>query len=208
VVEIAAREQQRIGQELHDSIGQELTGLGLMADALVERLESNSPGDAAMAAKVLAGLNRVHQQVRALSRGLVPVEVDPEGLRAALEDLAFRTEDQSGVACCLQCSRDVEVADSVTATHLFRIAQEALSNALRHGRPRNIRIALHADPTTLTLSVQDDGAGLADLPGEGVGTWLMRYRAGTLGGTLTVGPAPGGGTAVRCTVPRTAGRRP
>jgi len=210
VLEIAAQEQQRIGQELHDSIGQELTGLSLLADTLVDRLENTSPGDLEIAAKVRDGLLNVHQQVRALSRGLIPVEVDPEGLRVALEDLAFRTEDQSGVACVLHCSGPVGVADSVTATHLFRIAQEAVSNALRHGRPRNIVIELHAKPGTLTLNVQDDGAGLAHSLGEGkgLGIRLMRYRAGTVGGTLTVGPAAGGGMTVRCTVPSATGREP
>jgi PAS domain S-box-containing protein len=207
VLEIAAEEQRRIGQELHDGVGQELTGLSLMADTLVERLETTSPTEVELAAKVLDGLGRVHGQVRALSRGLVPVEVDPEGLRAALQELAARTEDQSGVRCELECVGPVDVADSVMATNLFRIAQEAVSNALRHGHPRNIQIALHGEPGTLSLSVQDDGAGLASdsVQGKGLGIRLMRYRAGRVGGTLVVGPAAGGGTAVRCVVPRARG---
>jgi PAS domain S-box-containing protein len=207
VLEIAAGEQRRIGQELHDGVGQELTGLSLMADTLVERLETTSPPEVELAAKILGGLGRIHEQVRALSRGLVPVEVDPEGLRAALQELAARTEDQAGVRCALVCAGPVEVADSVTATHLFRIAQEAISNALRHGLPRNIRIALRGEPGTLILSIQDDGAGLAGSAeeGSGLGIRLMRYRAGAVGGTLRIGPAAGGGTAVRCTVPRAAG---
>ncbi len=208
VLEIAAQEQQRIGQELHDSVGQELTGLSLLADTLVERLETTSPNELELAATVLDGLNRVHQQIRALSRGLVPVEVDPEGLRAALEELAARTEDQSGVRCALECVGPVELADSVTASHLFRIAQEAVSNALRHGRPRNIRIALHGEHGTLTLCVQDDGVGLLGSAeeGKGLGIRLMRYRAGAVGGSLRIEPpAAGEGMTVRCIVPRTTG---
>jgi PAS domain S-box-containing protein len=203
VLEIPALEQRRIGQELHDGVGQELTGLSLMADALAGRLK-DSPAAQELAAKVLAGLERVHQQVRALSRGLVPVEVDPEGLRAALAELAARTSEQSGAACTFDGAGPVQVADAATATHLFRIAQEAVSNALRHGRARHVRITLGAEADTLTLGVRDDGVGV---PGpleesKGLGVRIMRNRAGVIGGTLTIGPAEGGGTLVTCILSR------
>ena len=207
VLEAAVDEQRRIGQELHDSVGQELTGLSLLADTLLERLETTVPGQVELAAKVVGGLDRVHSQIRALSHGLVSVGVDREGLRAALEELAARAEDQSGIQCSLECVGTVEVGDSIIASHLFRIAQEAVSNALRHGHPQNIRIALRGTNDTLALSVQDDGTGIAGGPeaANGLGTRLMRYRAGTIGGTLAIVPAFGGGTVVRCTVPRTEG---
>ncbi|HEY8503106.1 MAG TPA: ATP-binding protein, partial [Gemmataceae bacterium] len=128
----------------------------------------------------------------------------PEGLRAALEDLAARTREQAGVACALECAGPVELADGVTATHLFRIAQEAVSNALRHARPRQIRIGLAGGPAALTLAVRDDGVGIPEPAGEekGLGIRLMRHRAGVIGGTLAVGAAEGGGTLVTCTLPR------
>jgi signal transduction histidine kinase len=130
----------------------------------------------------------------------MPVEVDPEGLRVALEELAARTSEQSGTLCKLDCTGPVEVANAVTATHLFRIAQEAVSNALRHGHARNIHIALSAEADTLTLSVRDDGVGLPGPLDEtrGLGVRIMRNRAGLIGGTLTIGPSEGGGTLVTC----------
>jgi two-component system CheB/CheR fusion protein len=203
VLEIAALEQRRIGQELHDSVGQELTGLGLLADALAQRL-AKSFTEAQMATRVVAGLERVHQQVRFLSRGLVPVDVDPEGLRAALEELANRTSDLSGITCMFESVGPVQVTDAATASHLYRIAQEAVTNSLRHGQARHLEISLRAEGEALTLGVRDDGIGV---PGrieqrKGLGIRLMRNRASLIGATLTIGPAEVGGTLVRCILSR------
>ena len=199
VLEIATLEQRRIGRELHDGVGQELTGLSLMADALARQLK-DSPAQAELTAKIVAGLERAREQVRAISHGLVPVELDPEGLRAALEDLAARMTEQSGAACTFECAGPVQVAAAVTPNHLFRIAQEAVSNALRHGRAQHVHIALHAEADTLTLSIRDDGVGVPSLIDEnkGLGVRLMLNRAGVIGGTLSIGPAEGGGTLVTC----------
>jgi PAS domain S-box-containing protein len=203
VLEIATLEQRRIGQDLHDGVGQELTGLCLMADGLVKQL-ADLPAQAELAAKIVAGLSRAHEQVRALSRGLIPVQVDPDGLRAALEDLAARTAEQSGTPCSFDSAGPVAVADAVTANHLYHIAQEAVSNALRHGRPRHVWIGLHAKDDTLTLSVRDDGIGVPAFveAKRGLGVRIMRNRAGLIGGTLTIGPGDGGGTLVTCILSR------
>jgi PAS domain S-box-containing protein len=207
VLEIAALEQRRIGQELHDSVGQELTGLGLFADALAQRLAADSPAAAAQADKLVQGIGRVRRQVRSLSHGLVPVEVDPEGLRAALEQLAASTAEASGCACTFEGAAPIDVADPDLATQLYRIAQEAVSNSLRHGRPRRVRIALRSEPGALTLSVEDDGVGLptTQQDGKGLGLRLMHYRAGIVGGTLTAARGEWGGTVVTCRVPRGTG---
>jgi PAS domain S-box-containing protein len=204
VLEIAALEQRRIGQELHDSVGQELTGLGLLADALAQRLSATSSDVASLAEKVVRGIGRVRRQVRSLSHGLVPVEMDPEGLRAALEQLAASAAESSGCACTFESDSQVAVTDTDLATHMFRIAQEAVSNALRHSRARHIHIVLKAQPAALTLQVEDDGVGF-DEPLEGVkglGLRLMRYRAGLFGGSLTIAPLASGGTVVTCQIPR------
>jgi signal transduction histidine kinase len=203
ILEIAALEQQRIGRDLHDGIGQELTGLGLMAGALAQRLES-TPELAELAAKITAGFERVHAEVRSLSQGLIPVEVGPEGLRSALVNLAKRTSEQSGTECTLASNESCTVADAATANHLFRIVQEAVSNALRHGHPHHIWITLHAEAHTLILSIRDDGTGFAGCIDEknGLGIRLMKNRAGQIGGTLTIGSAAGSGTLVTCTLAR------
>jgi signal transduction histidine kinase len=175
----------------------------MLADELVKQLTA-SPAQAQLAGKVAAGLGRVYERVRAVSRGLVPVELDPEGLRAALEDLAARTSEQSGVACTCDCTGPIQVADAITANHLFRIAQEAVSNALRHGHARHISLNLKAEAGNLTLSIRDDGVGVPSLMDgkKGLGVRLMFNRAGLIGGTLTIGPAEGGGTLVTCILSR------
>ena len=204
VLEIAAREQHRLGRELHDGVGQQLTGLSLMTDALVHQLAGSAPGPRATAERIAEHLETLHAEVRALSRGLVPVHLDAEGLRAALEDLATRTHQQTRVFCVFRCDDPPPVVDPDAATHLFRIAQEAVSNALRHGLPRTIRISLRNGPGAVVLAIQDDGVGIPNpsAAGRGLGIRIMEYRGGVIGGAVQVRPAAGGGTVVTCTLPR------
>jgi PAS domain S-box-containing protein len=206
LVEIAAQEQQRIGQELHDGVGQELTGLGLMAEALGQRVE-DTVTEKQIARRLVAGIERVHQEIRTLSRGLVPVHVELKGLWAALDDLAARAREQSGIPVTFDCPEWVEQPDHAAATHLFRIAQEALSNALRHARPRSVKLALHFEAGGLVLSIRDDGTGMHPPTDEsnGMGLRIMQYRAQVIGATLQIGPTEGGGTVVTCTLPNTNG---
>lgn len=199
VLEIATLEQRRIGQDLHDGVGQELAGLSMMVDALAKQLK-DLPAQAELAGKVVAGLLRLEQQARALARGLIPVPVDPEGIRVALEELVSRTQEQSGVDCTFESVGQPEVPDAVIATHLLRIAQEAVNNALRHGRAKNIHIALQAQTDTLSLTIRDDGSGLPEpaYKSKGLGIRIMHNRASVIGGTLTIAPVEGGGTLVTC----------
>jgi signal transduction histidine kinase len=203
VVETVAREQRRIGQELHDGIGQQLTGAGLMVNALAQRL-SESSTEGRIARRLLTELDRAHQEVRILSRGLLPVQVESLGLQAALEDLAVHAREQSGVEVTFECPMSVRVADPRTATELFRIAQEAVSNALRHARPRQVQLRLLSEAEGLCLSIQDDGCGLQKCPEQcrGMGLRIMQYRAEQIGAILQIGPAPGNGTMVSCVLSR------
>lgn len=202
VTEVAAAEQRRIGQELHDGVSQELTGLTMMATALRERLKQEAPAVESLGKRIVDGLGNVHKLVRQVSHGLIPVEVDAEGLRAALEDLAERIRQQVGIRCTFHASGSVFVRDSLTATHLYHIVQEAANNAIRHGRPTTIEIQLNAAPDTLVISVSDDGVGLPDEKNryDGVGIRLMRYRAGMIGGVVHVAPGEEKGTVVTCTL--------
>jgi PAS domain S-box-containing protein len=201
VLEVVGEEQRRIGQDLHDNAGQVLTGLGLLAQSLVGSLTAKGLPEARTAAKVAGGLKDALGQVRAVARGLVPVEVDAAGLMAALGDLAAQTSELRDVACTFTCDEPVLVADNAVATHLFRIAREAVTNALKHARPGRIDVVLRGDNGVGILEVADDGPGMRDedLNGEGMGLRIMRYRAGRIGGELTVGRGPRGGTQVRCT---------
>jgi PAS domain S-box-containing protein len=202
VLEITAREQQRIGQELHDGVGQEITGLGLMAQSLTQCLPE-SGSEKRIAVRLVAGLNQLHQQIRALARGLVPVEMEAKGLSAALDDLAANTSDQSGISVQFDCPEWVEMPDHGTSMELYRITQEAVSNALRHGRPRKIRLTMLTQPNGLRLRITDDGVGIPDRPMEskGLGIRIMEYRAALIGGVLRIDPAEGGGTVVTVTLP-------
>ncbi len=202
VLEIAATEQRRIGHDLHDTAGQELTALGLMADTLVAALNDHSPTDVPLAAKILQGLRRTLSHVRALSRGLVPVEVSAHGLMAALADLTARINEESGVSCTFACEEPVPVEDNTTATHLYRIAQEAVSNALKHGQGKHIEVGLGFTDGLLTLRIVDDGVGMRNqgAKAEGLGLRIMRYRADFIRAILSLSSPAQGGTLVTCTL--------
>lgn len=202
VLEIGEREQRQIGQELHDGVGQELTGLGLMAQTLAQHLPEGVT-EKRIVTRVIAGLNRVHQNVRELSRGLIPVHVEARGLAAALDDLAARMTEQSGISVTSECPDWVELPDHATAMQMFRIAQEAVTNALRHGRPRQIRLTLLSQPNDLRLRIKDDGIGLAPQPkkADGLGLRIMKHRAGLIGGVLEIGSSEAQGTIVTLTLP-------
>jgi two-component system sensor kinase FixL len=176
VLEIAAGEKRRIGHDLHDTAGQELTALGLMADTLVAALGDHSPADVPLAGKILRGLRRTLGHVRALSRGLVPVEVSAHGLMAALADLTARIDGESGVTCTFACEDPVPVEDNSAATHLYRIAQEAVGNALEHANARHIKVGLGFTDGLLALRIADDGVGIRDRAAEAKG-WDSRSCA-------------------------------
>jgi two-component system sensor kinase FixL len=202
LLEITNREQQHIGHELHDGVGQELTGLGLMAQSLTQRLPDTSAEKRA-ALRLVRGLNHVHEQLRALARGLLPVDIESKGLWAALDDLAARTSEQSGVAVTFECPEWVEMPDHATSMELFRITQEAVSNALRHGRPKSVRLSILSQPNGLRLRIKDDGVGIPDPSrrGNGLGIRIMQYRAESIHGELGIKLAEGGGTVVTVTLP-------
>ncbi|MBI2807512.1 MAG: PAS domain S-box protein [Planctomycetes bacterium] len=204
VLEIAASEQRRIGQELHDGTGQELTGLSMLADNLADAIRHDRPDDARRAERIAEGLRHALREVRLLSRGLVPVEVDAEGLMAALSELAARITALHATRCVFEYRQPVLVEDNFRATQLFRIAQEAVTNALKHGQAKSIRISLEAQGQYITLRVADDGNGLPDLDEatEGTGFRIMRYRAGQIGAHFSVGDGATGGTMVTCTIYR------
>ncbi|MDB5311326.1 MAG: methyltransferase/methylesterase, CheR/CheB with sensor [Gemmataceae bacterium] len=200
VVDVASQEQRRIGQDLHDSVGQELTALNILAGDLAEALRADPSNGSKLVEQMVRGLKRSQQELRAVMRGLLPVAVDTEGLMAALSDLAVRTRQGGMVTCTFDCPDPVAVADNLTATHLFLIAQEAVHNAVKHARPRTIRIALAANDL-LFLSVQDDGIGMPAQPTEtrgGLGLRIMQNRAAIVGATLTIQPAEPAGTLVTC----------
>jgi PAS domain S-box-containing protein len=203
VVQAASLEQRRIGQDLHDSVGQELTALNILTRDLADTMRSHPDSASQLLERMAHGLQRCQRELRAVMRGLLPVAVDAQGLMAALADLADRTLYEAKVTCTFECPAPVAVADNLVATHLYLIAQEATLNAVKHARPRSIRISLTSDHV-LTLRVQDDGIGMPQIlfDGQGLGLRIMHNRAAIIGATLTIGPAEPKGTAVTCVLTR------
>ena len=200
---IGDRERRRLGQDLHDGVCQQVTAALLRCQALERRLErggSVSDTDFAPLSSLLADtIDEAHN----IARGLCPLEPDPEALAPALRALTKRMQELAAVRCECMTAGDVRVADPDVAQHLYRITQEALSNAVRHAKASRIRVEFRGTDSELTLQVEDDGAGLpVELPASGMGLRTMRYRARILEGELTVAPAAGGGTRVTCRVPR------
>lgn len=202
VLNISDREQRRIGQDLHDGLGAHLTGIELMTRGLQQKLAGKSKREAARAADIAAHIREAIGQTRSLARGLSPVVHEVEGLMLALQDLATNTGKMFRVNCQVECDPPVLIADYSVATHLFRIAQEAISNAVKHGKANQIVIRLSAAGPKIVLMVKDNGSGLPKELNqtEGMGLRIMHYRAGLIGGSLAVQRDLDGGTSVVCSV--------
>lgn len=203
VLDIAAQEQLRIGQDLHDSVGQELTGLGLIAQSLADVLAATGHAHGDLALKLADGIRKTLKQVRLLSRGLIPVEGDTDGLMTALDDLTAQVREQSGIICRFESRPPVDICDNVVATQLFRIAQEAIANAVKHAQPEHIDVRLQLDNNHVILAVEDDGTGFRESTREtrGIGLRIIRYRAGLINALVTITSAAGRGTVVTCRLP-------
>lgn len=204
VAEASGRLERRIGQDLHDGVGQRLTGAAMMAKALSRRLEGRP--EAEHASDIVHELNEAVAETRALSRQLFPAAADAEGLEPALRDLAGSTARHAGVECTCDWDDDLPLPavppgeGTPAPMHIYRIVQEAVSNAVRHGQAKRIRIGGRRDGDHGLIEVVDDGVGLsatAAAPSMGLGLRTMTYRAGQLGAELKVGEEYGGGTAVR-----------
>jgi PAS domain S-box-containing protein len=203
ILEISAREQRRIGQDLHDGLGQHLTGIAFMSKVQEQKLMEKGLSEAGDAAKIVNLVNEAINKTRELARGLLPVLSDAHGLMSALQQRASEVEDLFGISCQFQCFTPVLIHDDAVATHLYYIAREAVNNAIKHGRASQIVIGLAADQHQGALTIRDDGCGIGDIaPGnKGMGHHLMNYRARMVGGSLEVQRIATGGTMVTCWFP-------
>jgi len=198
LVQISERERQRIGHDLHDGLGQELTGISMLITSLAQRLRDEGFEDAAEADHVTDLIHESIRHARDLAKGLCPVDLEEGGLSAALQLLADRLGRLPGVTCTFNSEVTVEL-DDITASHLFRIAQEAVNNAIRHGQARQITIALLSKAGQCELTVTDDGVGFpTGVRHSGMGLRLMEHRAKAIGAKVRIGPNNGRGTIVQC----------
>jgi signal transduction histidine kinase len=199
VLEISEREQRRIGQDLHDGLCQQLTGISLLSRSLHQKLTGHPAGEVDQITRLI---NESIEQTRQVTRGLLPVPDEVMGLMLALRELADGVNRSGGPVCNFHCPAPVPVPDRVAATNLYRIAQEATQNALRHASAALIEISLTRSGEEIVLKVTDDGIGLTrDPTSGGLGLEIMAYRARAIGGSLEARRGDVGGTVVCCQLP-------
>ena len=202
IISVGERERHSIGADLHDNLGQQLTAIELMCSAL--KMDAAGHPPLARGLEELARLLReAVMQTRLLAHGLVPIGGGPDALQTSLAELAARTNSLGRLRCRFECPDSVTLTDPVRSVHLYRIAQEAVNNALKHARARSVLVRLVRKGSTLVLDITDDGTGLpagAPKP-EGVGVGVMQHRARLIGAGLDVVSESGRGVTIRCTLP-------
>jgi signal transduction histidine kinase len=205
VLEVSNREQQRIGSDLHDGLGQELTGIALLLRGLENRAVREAPDLSAAIEEVALLVNDAIFTTRALARGLSPVTFDRGGITLALDSLAKRLSAMFHIDVRCDADESLEQGlESANALHLYRIAQEAVTNAAQHGQADQVRITLCVDGERGLLRIEDNGVGFdpATLPSKGLGLRIMRYRAQMIAGALRIESARARGTTVSCWFPK------
>lgn len=201
ILEISERERRRIGHDLHDELGQRLTGIALMIKALETRL-ARRPKDAETAAHISQLVSDTITHTRELARWLSPIEIQSGSLSRALQEMALRVQETFSVTCHVRARKTLAIEDQTVASHLYHIAQEAVSNAIRHGQAKRIQIRLTQNNGGLSLAVRDNGRGFPDSPSRtGMGLSIMNYRARLIGAKLDWRNRPPRGVLFTCTLP-------
>ena len=203
MVSALEEQQQRIGRELHDGVGQLLTGIRMLSQVLSDHLGASNAADQQVAQKVVLFSEQAAQQVRAIYSGLTPVQLEEDGLSSAIEELVRNTDVSPYLGCEFVEDGNVEIADQDVRLHLYRIVQEAINNALKHAQATRIRVSLAREGNATRLQIQDDGIGFTRRRriGRSLGLTGMYYRARAIGARLDVISSPGEGTTIRCYVP-------
>lgn len=200
LLRVSDAEKSRIGSDLHDGLGQYLTGISCLSVALRDKLRAQSRAEAEDASRIAGLVQEAIAQTRALARGLCPVQLETSGLETALEDLTIQLQRLHGIKCTFEARGPVDRCETSVALHLYRIAQEALNNAVKHASARHISVIADFALEHKILAIQDDGCGFDPNAAHGPssGMSLMPYRAGMFGGSLTVTSQANAGTRVEC----------
>jgi len=203
LLEASEREQRRIGHDLHDSLCQHLTGTALAGQVLEDKLADKALPETAAANRVVGLIEEAIGMTRSIARGLNPVEMQAVEIEDHFQDLATNINDQFNVTCKFECPQSVPLRDPTVITHLYRITQEAITNAIRHGKARCINVGLDAADGEIVLTVTDDGVGYRENQNprhDGMGLHIMAYRASMIGATINIERLPTQGTRVTCTL--------
>jgi PAS domain S-box-containing protein len=200
ILAIIDEERQQVGQDLHDNLGQHLTGIALISKALEQKLVNRKGIEISDVGKIVTSVNQAIEIARSLARGLCPVDLSSDGLIASLKEMASNVTSLYGIPCIFHCRRPVHIEDSVVAVNLYRIAQEAINNAVKHGKARHIDIGLQVRNDRVTLVVKNDGVDFPEKHerGSGMGLRIMKHRAGMIGASLNIKKSQRGGTVVSC----------
>ncbi|GEM_PF-844102 len=198
ILNISEKERRRIGQELHDGLGQLLTGIAYITEVLKDKLAEKGYSEVSDVKKISALIEDAIEQTRGLARGLYPVISEPSGIITALESMALRVERIFGISCRVERSGKIRISDNAVATNLFFIAQEAVNNAIKHGKAKKIRLCLNTGKSKITIAIHDDGTGYTQEKKEdaGMGLRIMRYRAEQIGAEFSGVPGENGGFTV------------
>lgn len=204
MLEISEREQRRIGQDIHDGLCQHLTGTALASQVLAEKLEAQGQAEAVSAHRIVDLVEEAISLARSMAKGLHPVELQADGLMRALEEFAVTTTDLFRVTCRFECPLPVLIHSPTTAMHLYRIAQEAVGNAIKHGQAKSITVTLEENETGIRLCVSDDGRGLdkGAASAKGMGLRIMADRAKMIGGRFSVAAHRPRGVELSCLIPQ------
>lgn len=202
VAEISVREQSRIGRDLHDVVGQNLTATMFMMKTLEKRLQMEKRPEAEQAARISQQVKETIQQVRRLVRGLCPVELGGEGLKYALQGLCSNVRELFSIDCEFKSEGDPVLSDSRVATEMYYIAQESLNNALKHSKATALRVNLARRDDELVMTISDNGCGLPEesTRPKGMGLNVMAYRARQIGAHLDITSNPGSGVTITCRI--------
>jgi signal transduction histidine kinase len=200
LLRVGDAEKNRIGSDLHDGLGQYLTGISCLSAALRDKLQGKGRSEAEDAATISSLVQEAIAQTRALARGLCPVQLETSGLDDALEDLTSQVQRVHGIECTFLPTGPIGICETSVAIHLYRIAQEAVNNAVKHAGAKHITVTLDFSKENKILCIEDDGCGFDPEVehGPSSGLQLMPYRAAMIGGTLTVTSQPNAGTRVEC----------
>ena len=206
IAEVGEEERRQLGREIHDGLCQQLTAALLRSSALQEQLTGQGRPEAAHAERLVLLVKQTLDDAYGISKGFSPVGMEPGDLVAALQTMTHRICDEFALACEFFHEGDLTLGGPPVAMHLYRIAQEAVTNAAKHAGAKKVTVWLVQSRDSIALTVKDDGVGKnenAMSPG-GMGLSIMAYRAQAMGGTLSISRAESGGTVVTCTVPMAA----
>ena len=203
ILDLTERERQAFGHELHDVVCQELASTAIAAHMLTKKLQAKQLSETASAREIAEMVDHALTKTRSVARGFFTVGFDVAGLAESLRETVRNAQERSGVRCEIYWEENLVISNEDVVVHLFRIAQEAVQNAVKHAAPSHIEVSLSRKDETVQLIIQDDGKGIlaSEKTGKGLGLRIMAYRAGIIGATLSIENPPEGGTRVICMIP-------